>query len=349
MARFDVDFAHVRQHGDIVAVLAHYNVKLIGDGNQRKAKCPLHEDGGVSLSVNVSKRLFNCHSCGSGGNIIKLVQLLDPKLANPRRAALRVAELSGIAAKADGAPKKVAPLTLVAGTEVDNNAPPAREREQANDNDEDGVVINRPLTFELKLAPVEPESDSPASRFVKDRGIPFERLAELGIGVAMRGSMKDRLAIGIHNKDGELVAYCGRDVGLLGETKVEKYKYPPKFHRALELFGWHHAQNFDRVVLVSSVLDVIKHGGVLQDRGEASLGIAALMDRDISPAQIELLQETSPDIIVCLGSDEAGETAAQQVAGKLASTGLWVTVCGEQDWKPQHDEPAQFYKRCSMI
>jgi hypothetical protein len=40
MANFDVDYAHVRQNADIVAVLAHYKVELNGDGEQRKGCCP---------------------------------------------------------------------------------------------------------------------------------------------------------------------------------------------------------------------------------------------------------------------------------------------------------------------
>jgi DNA primase len=102
MANFDVDYAHVRQNADIVAVLAHYKVELNGDGEQRKGCCPFHDSTKPSLNVNISKNVFKCHGCGYGGNVIKLVQLLDDKLENPRRAALQIAALSGIAAKPNG-------------------------------------------------------------------------------------------------------------------------------------------------------------------------------------------------------------------------------------------------------
>ena len=92
MANFDVDFPHVREHADIVAVMAHYNISLNGEGEQRKGPCPLHEDTRNSLSVNTSKNVFRCHACGSSGNVIKFVQLVDDGLENPRRAALQIAK-----------------------------------------------------------------------------------------------------------------------------------------------------------------------------------------------------------------------------------------------------------------
>ena len=44
MAKFDVNYPHVRENADIVAVLAHYDVALSGEGEQRKGLCPFHDD-----------------------------------------------------------------------------------------------------------------------------------------------------------------------------------------------------------------------------------------------------------------------------------------------------------------
>ncbi len=351
MGRFDVDYPHVRSNADIVAVFAGYNVALRGDGEQRKGCCPFHDDDRTSLSVNVRKRLFNCHACGTGGNIIKLVQLLDPELQNPRKAALKAAELSGIGAKPTreeapvrGSVPSAPELKVVAESSQTPECEVVTEREAG-----DGLRANRPLTFTLQLAPVDPAGDSPATEFMVERNIPFDRLAELGIGIGQRGSMKDRLAIPIYTKDSELVAYCGRDVGLVDDANEPKYKFPPKFQRELELYGWDTAQQFERVVLVESFLSVIKLGGVLAEFGENSVGIAATMDAGISEAQIALLRETCPEVIVCLDGDEAGMAAAPHVAGHLASAGLWVIDRGAPDWEPHHDDPMQFYKRCCEI
>ncbi|MCH9808461.1 MAG: hypothetical protein K0U74_12070 [Alphaproteobacteria bacterium] len=319
MARFDVDFRHIRQHGDIVAVLGAYQVQVLGENEQRRCGCPFHKDEKNSFSVNIDTKLFNCHSCGSSGNIIKLVQLLDDKLQNPRRAALRVAELSQIAARPNGAVVK-SNATEPAAVEASKPA-----EEEADSSKEDGRLSNRPLTFELQLEPVAPEGDSPVHQCLEQHGIDQDRLTELGIGLGRRGSMKDRLAIPIRNKDGELVAYCGWNAGLISDPDEPRLKYPEKFNRELELYGWDEAQNFERVILVDSPLAVIKHAGALAGAGNTSTGMAALMGQQVSAAHIELLVETSPQVIVCLSGGKE-PSAAAEVAGALAANGLWVTT-----------------------
>jgi DNA primase len=184
--------------------------------------------------------------------------------------------------------------------------------------------------------------DNLASEFVEAHGLPYERLADLEIGMGLRGSMKDRLAIPILNSDEELVAYCGRDVGLLAGDEP-KYKFPDNFDKDLELYGWHVAQHFDRVVLVESFLSVIKHGGAASKFGDNGFGVAALMGTTISKSQIELLKQVRPKIIVCMDGDEAGMTASPIVAGQIAKAGLWVNVYGYDGGKKPYDDDIETF------
>jgi DNA primase len=341
MAKFDVDFAHVRQNADIVAVLAHYEIGVDGEGEQRKGRCPFHDGTKSSLNVNTAKNLFKCHGCGCGGNVIKLVQLLDDKMENPRRAALQIASLSGIAAKPNEAvatPTEPEPIeATVAAEEVTGLTPEAS----------DGIQENRPLTFELKLSPVTAGEAGVVGEFMETNGLPHARLQELGIGIGSRGSMKNRLAIPIRNKDDEIVAYCGRDVGLLDEADEPKYKFPPKFRKDFELYGWNEAQNFERVVLVQSFLSVIKHGGLAAAIGDAGFGVASPMGTCIYDRQVELLVETRPQVVVCFAGDDASHIGATQVATQLAHAGLWVTVrnCANGT-KPQQMDSDEFCQLC---
>jgi len=354
MARFDVDYPHVRENADIVAVLAHYDIEVQGKGEQRKGLCPFHDDTKPSLNVNTAKNVFKCHACGSGGNIIKLVQLLDDSKSNPRLAALKIAEVSGIGARPGGDPvmkpalklgqkhgtKKPA-LTVVADAEPEPETPAEVEMELG------GEPFNRPLSFELKLVSVPPDGDTAVQHFIKSRGLPFEHLEELGIGLATRGSMADRLAIPIRNKDGELVAYCGRDVGLLEGDDEPKYKLPDKFRKDLELYGWDTAQQFDQVVIVESFLSVIRHGAVA---ARAGFGMVSVMGTRISDAQVALLAETGCSAIVCFDGDEAGLIAAPVVAGAIANGGVWVKNCSYSNGSKPHMEDSEvFCRRLGMI
>lgn len=55
------------------AVLLERGVKLIGNGNQRTAKCPFHEDKNPSFSVNVPQGTWHCHGGCGGGSVIDLL------------------------------------------------------------------------------------------------------------------------------------------------------------------------------------------------------------------------------------------------------------------------------------
>ena len=88
----------------IVDVLSHRGVHLIGQGNERTAKCPFHEDGSPSFGVNVAKGVWTCHAGCGGGSVIDLIARFDgitpadllrreskqdrPALTPPRPAAI---------------------------------------------------------------------------------------------------------------------------------------------------------------------------------------------------------------------------------------------------------------------
>ncbi len=74
-------------------VLRQHNVSLIGDGNQRKAKCPFHKDKNPSFSVNISDGSWNCFAgCGSGG-VVELVAKFDNK--DPESMLVEFAAMEG--------------------------------------------------------------------------------------------------------------------------------------------------------------------------------------------------------------------------------------------------------------
>lgn len=52
------------------------NTTLIGRGSSRTACCPFHEDRNPSLSVDISRGFYNCHSagCGATGDVLTLLQ-----------------------------------------------------------------------------------------------------------------------------------------------------------------------------------------------------------------------------------------------------------------------------------
>lgn len=66
--------AEFLERNRIEDVLASRGIKVVG----KMAKCPLHEDGTASLSVDLQQQVWNCHAgCGGGSSIDLLAKLAN--------------------------------------------------------------------------------------------------------------------------------------------------------------------------------------------------------------------------------------------------------------------------------
>jgi DNA primase len=64
---------HIKAHAPILDVAGHFS-EIKRTGHTYMCNCPLHTDKTPSLSINPTKGLWRCFSCGNGGDSIKLVQ-----------------------------------------------------------------------------------------------------------------------------------------------------------------------------------------------------------------------------------------------------------------------------------
>jgi DNA primase len=167
---------------------------------------------------------------------------------------------------------------------------------------------NKPLGFALDLDPGHP--------YLVERGVPGLMIQPFGLGYCGKGIMAGRLCIPIHNANGELVAYAGRWVGAEADLPAgeEKYKLPKGFHKSLELFNLHRVKACRHVIVVEGYFGALRLHSLRKPA-------VALMGSSMSDAQVTLLQEHCPDlrhVTVMLDGDEAGRSAAESVAVKLA-------------------------------
>jgi DNA primase len=59
---------------NIAPVLEHYGATRIRDCfGWQKIKCPVHEDGTASASVNIQENVFVCHACGVKGDTYSVI------------------------------------------------------------------------------------------------------------------------------------------------------------------------------------------------------------------------------------------------------------------------------------
>src|SRR3954454_7932955 len=98
---YRIDFEAIKARSDFRAVLGHYGLKLHGQGEQAKVRCPFHDDERPSCSVNLERGIFHCHagSCGAKGNVLEFVHRMetrDGQTVTLREAAVKLAGICAI-------------------------------------------------------------------------------------------------------------------------------------------------------------------------------------------------------------------------------------------------------------
>ena len=339
-----VDIKYVRQNANIETVLAHYGHNLKKSGakpGQYICLCPFHDDEKPSLNVNTKRKIFNCFVCGASGNILDLVMLQEGMGEDDSRpAAIKLAEICNIPTAPNGSESRTSKRgskgrKSAKPKEQESRTPKPDPRPAAADTDAeelDGVQYNRPLPWTLQ----DVDTKHP---YIAERGISEEFRELFRISVARRGMMAGRLIFPIHNKDGELVAHCGRYIGDDRPDDEPKYKLPGNFRKQLELFNWHRVKAMiaKPVVLVESFFSVVKLHGL-------GYRVASPMGHALSPEQIDLLLEAGVEnVILLFDGDDAGRKALTQAGRDLVDAGIAaVAPCVAADFKPHRASADEF-------
>jgi len=306
MSRF-VDFKAVKAAVSILQVLERYGIaeKFKRTGDSLSGPCPLHDgQNPTQFRVSIAKNCWHCFGrCNDGGNVLEFVARKES--VTLREAALmlcdwfELAEAEKSAAKEEPTAQKPKKLSKVAKVKPEVPVP-----------DDDSP--NKPLGFTLQHLDT-------AHRYFAERGLNKATIAEFGLGFCGKGSMTGRIVIPIHDRDGKLVAYAGRLPGTPSDEDTPKYKLPPGFRKAQELFNSHRAfrePDDAPLVIVEGFFDCL----ALWQQGIRR--VVALMGSALSAEQEEMIvAAVNPQsrIILMLDEDEAGREAREKITPRLAA------------------------------
>jgi len=326
-----IDFRFVKANASFEALLQRYRIETRGTGDERSALCPFHEESKPSFKVNLAKGGFHCFGCGAKGNVLDFVAKLEG--CGLREAAVIVAEASGISLseRTEGAEARLngrkaaearkrpetAPTALQAATVARKKAAPAKDA--AEEPRQARPERNAPLSFRLNLDPEHP--------YLRGR-LSGPLIQHFEVGSCDRGLLKGRIAIPIHDHDGELVAYAGRWADADVPEDVEKYLLPPKFRKSLILFNLSRlARPVEHVVVVEGFFSAMRLHGL-------GVPVVALMGSSISVEQASLLRDAGVvRVSLMLDGDAPGQAAALAMLPGLARS-FHVRLCelpkGEQ-------------------
>lgn len=146
-------------------------------------------------------------------------------------------------------------------------------------------------------------------------------IEHFGLGFCSRGVLRGHIAIPIHNRNGEIVAYAGRWPGG-PPADTPKYKLPKGFGKNLEVF------NLQRALQEPEDLPLVIVEGFFDCFALWQAGIAkcvALMGCSLSDEQKLLLEESMPNggtIQLLLDNGEAGRHGTEEIATRLLEFAL---------------------------
>ena len=275
--------------------------------------CPLHPESQPSFYVHSRKNLFYCHGCGRGGDLIRFIELSQGLSFRQSIAYLQ------------------------------SQIPAA-----------DGVAVLEKTTafYQLQLHQ-HPE----AVGYLEQRGLRDAAvIEELGIGYAPGGNLRRHLAAQGHALDLLL------DTGLInqqgGDTFCRRVIFPCRQHGQIVnlygrsigaafphrllprskggLFAWESVRHFPTVILVEGLFDL----AVLWQAGFRNTTCA--LGTHLTPAQFDQLSDQpGRSLYLVLDQDEnqAGQQAAQQLAGSLENAGVPTRIV---PLPPGHDPNSYF-------
>jgi DNA primase len=318
-----VDFKTVKAAITMEQVLEHYGIldRFKRSGDSLTGPCPIHKGNNpTQFRVSISKNIWNCFSeCKHGGNTLDFIARMDE--VSIHAAALKAIEWFQLDPEAMAASDSEEPT----GGEVSDKAPTPEPKKAAPAAEKS--TPNTPLKFRLDKL----EREHP---YLVERGLTLETIVDFDLGFCAKGMMAGRIAIPIHNANGEVVAYAGRWPGK-PEGDTPKYKLPQGFRKSQELYNLDRAiRETGPLVIVEGFFDAIK----LHQNGCRK--VVALMGSTLSAAQEELFRQHTDrhtQVIVMLDENEAGKAGREDIACRLSKV-CFVRVhqFEKPDTEPEH-------------
>ncbi|BAP39774.1 DNA primase [Metamycoplasma canadense] len=300
----------VISNSDIISIIGQY-VNLTKQGKNYKACCPFHGEKTPSFIVSAEKQIFKCFGCGKSGNVLKFVEFQE--------------NLNSLEAL-----KMLANKQNLDVSQFDNFL-------ANNPKNEENLKI-----FEINQAALDFfryqiifEKNDELSKFLEKRHLSKEIIKEFEIGFASKNKLiyqklveqkfdnfaifnsslisnlenknffNDRLIFPIKDKNGNIVAFSGRDITDLHNPKYLNSGETIVFKKNEVMFNYFHAKdeiiNKNEVYLVEGQFDCI----ALYKAGIKNS--VAIMGTSLSINHLKELSNKA--ITLFFDSDEAGINA----------------------------------------
>src|SRR5713101_4419691 len=290
------DLERLKQRLPLLEYLQRHNwtARPAGTPEEFVGLCPLHRETRPSFYVNARKNLFYCHGCGSGGDLIRFIEL---SLDLPFRQSITHLE------------RELAPAStsqLLEQTLAFYQLQLHRDSEGARYLEQRG--LRHPTIEELGIG-YAPGGN--LHRHLATLGYSFHLLLEIGLINHHGRDAFCRRVIFPCRQHGQIVNLYGRSIGAA---------FP---HRLLPrpkggLFAWESVSRFSTVILVEGLFDL----AVLWQAGFRH--VTCSLGTHLNADQFQQLCDRPRTVYLTFDVDAngSGQQASQQLAQRLCAQGI---------------------------
>jgi DNA primase len=306
--------AEIKARLSIVDYLAG-RLELRRAGRNYKACCPFHQEKTPSFIISPERQFAWCYGCQNGGDIFKLVQLLEG--VDFREALEILADKAGV--ELPKAPSGVQKEKRQRLLEINAAAAEFFIRQLAESTKAKEYLQQRGLAAEtVKFWQIgyAPEGYDALHKYLAEAGYDARDIAESGVaglrelgGTQLYDRFRDRVTFPICDAQGRVVAFTARILGE-GEPKYLNSPESPIFSKGSLLFGLDKARETIRkegVVVVEGQLDVISCHQAGYTQVVASSGTA------LTETHLRMLRKLTDALTLAPDADRAGREAALRV------------------------------------
>ncbi len=297
----------IRSNTDIVELIRDYNIPLIKKGKNLFGVCPFHDDHSPSMSVDPTKQIYKCFSCGAGGNVYTFVM-----------------EYENVS---------FTEAVRLLGTKLGYNLDNVIKQNSLVNNKE---YIPYEIAHKYYQNNLYTKLGENAINYLSKRNIDNETIKKFGIGLALneskltkmliskKYSITDLVKLGLTTENGadfflnriifpiwdisgRVVAFSGRIYNTTSSSKYVNTKETPIFKKGNLLYNYHNAKmnlkKSEYIIVMEGFMDVIRASTIGITNAVATLGTA------VTKEQISLIKKISDNVILMFDGDKAGEKA----------------------------------------
>lgn len=281
---------------DVRGLLSHYGGSvLIESGDSIRSNCVVH--GGKnpsSLSYNPSSGFFRCFGeCGFKGDVFKLIQTLEGcsfrEAVDKAKTFSHLGESNGYSPSSE----KKEDSWLVALQDV------------YGDSEKNEVIYSPLVERSLKVRP---------NPYVESGKFLQETLDYFEVGYCdFNDYFMNRAIITIHDASGNLIGFSGRD--MKNSENTNKYRIKKGFKKGYCLYNLNRAKNY---ISRKTPLVIVEGFGQCWRLHEAGISTAvALMGKDTTPQQLDLILSYTSSAVLALDFDKPGRESTLKLIEQL--------------------------------